>query len=108
MKVFHIEDDINTLPKEQQRKVALLKMVDNGRYIEGVGIRDNHFYLLTEEKSDEMFFEIRSNVPYIGYSLGSSEERLYTKKLTELLTKLKPYREKDLTKIKGVLWSPKP
>jgi hypothetical protein len=55
MKVIRIDDEETKLTKRQQQKVAILKLTDNGKYIEGVGIKDNEFFLLTEGDDDEEY-----------------------------------------------------
>ena len=55
MKVIKIDDEDTKLTKKQLRKVAILKLTENGKYIEGVGIKDNEFFLLTEGDDDEMY-----------------------------------------------------
>lgn len=55
MKVIHIIDEDTKLTKQEMSKVAILKLVDNGKYVEGVGIKDDDFYILTEDKADEMW-----------------------------------------------------
>jgi hypothetical protein len=55
MKVVRIDDEDTKLTKKQERKVAILKLTENGKYIEGVGIRDDQFFLLTEGDDDEMY-----------------------------------------------------
>jgi hypothetical protein len=58
MKVIRIDDEETKLTKRQQQKVAILKLTDNGKYIEGVGIKDNEFFLLTEGDDDEMYLSL--------------------------------------------------
>jgi hypothetical protein len=70
MKVIRIDDEETKLTKRQQQKVAILKLTDNGKYIEGVGIKDNEFFLLTEGNDDE---------EYLAY--------MYSDKPTKRLTK---------------------
>jgi len=55
MKVVRIDDEDTKLTKKQERKVAILKLTENGKYIEGVGIKDDQFFLLTEGDDDEMY-----------------------------------------------------
>jgi hypothetical protein len=33
----------------------MLKLTENGKYLEGIGIRDNEFFLLTEGDDDEQY-----------------------------------------------------
>jgi hypothetical protein len=64
MKVVKINDEETKLTKRQQQKVAILKLTDNGKYIEGVGIKDNEFFLLTEGDDDEQYLaHMYSNKP---------------------------------------------
>lgn len=58
MKVIRIDDEETKLTKRQQQKVAILKLTDNGKYIEGVGIKDNEFFLLTEGDEDERYLSL--------------------------------------------------
>jgi len=55
MKVIRIDDEETKLTKRQKQKVAILKLTENGKYLEGVGIRDNEFFLLTEGGDDEQY-----------------------------------------------------
>ena len=55
MKVIRIDDEETKLTKRQKQKVAMLKLTENGKYLEGVGIRDNEFFLLTEGDDDEQY-----------------------------------------------------
>lgn len=61
MKVVRIDDEDTKLTKKQERKVAILKLTENGKYIEGVGIRDDQFFLLTEGDDDEMYLALMNN-----------------------------------------------
>jgi len=55
MKVIQIDDEETKLTKRQKQKVAILKLTENGKYLEGIGIRDNGFFLLTEGDDDEQY-----------------------------------------------------
>ena len=55
MKVIRIDDEETKLTKRQKQKVAILKLTENGKYLEGVGIRDNEFFVLTEGDDDEQY-----------------------------------------------------
>lgn len=53
MKVIRIDDEETKLTKRTKQKIAILKLTENGKYIEGVGIKDNEFFLITEDGIDE-------------------------------------------------------
>lgn len=53
MKVIRLEQEDLRLTKSEQRKISILKLVADGKYVEGVGIKDHDFYVLTEDKEDE-------------------------------------------------------
>ena len=55
MKVIRIDDEETKLTKRQKQKVAILKLTENGKYIENIGIKDNEFFLLTEGDDDEQY-----------------------------------------------------
>ena len=52
MKVYHaMHEDSPDITKEDKEKISILKLVDVGRYIKNVGIRDGQFYVLSENIS---------------------------------------------------------
>ena len=61
MKVFHAIDAESSIISEQDKeKIAVLKLVDVGKYIENVGIRDGQFYIIAENNADEIYLEYKS------------------------------------------------
>ena len=75
MKVVKIDDEETKLTKRQQQKVAILKLTDNGKYIEGVGIRDTEFFLLTEGDDDEEYlaYMYLATEPYLSTAIDNSK-----------------------------------
>lgn len=55
MKVIHVNDDFTKFTKKDRERLAILKLMDNGQYVEGVGIKDNNYFLLVEEDIDETY-----------------------------------------------------
>jgi hypothetical protein len=53
MKVIRGKDDVTKLTEKEKRKLAILKLADNGKFVENVGIKDGDFYMLTEEQDDD-------------------------------------------------------
>jgi hypothetical protein len=46
MKVYHaIDENSPDISKEDKEKIAILKLVETGKYIKNVGIRDGQFYV---------------------------------------------------------------
>jgi hypothetical protein len=60
MKVVRITDEDTKLTKKQRQQVAILKLIDNGKYVENVGIKDNEFYLLVETEQDDVYLEFKT------------------------------------------------
>lgn len=60
MKVIRITDEDTKLTKRQRQQVAILKLTDNGKYVENVGIKDGEFYLLVETDHDDMYLMFES------------------------------------------------
>lgn len=94
MKVIRIDDEETKLTKRQKQKVAILKLTDNGKYIEGVGIKDNEFFLITEDDGDEQ---------YLAYFkvLKPYAKQLSTEDLAEVI--LMVQKHKEITKLKEEL-----
>lgn len=63
MKVYKEEDEYNEdLPVEDREKISLLKLVDSGKYVKGIGIRDDKFYVIAENENDEMYLSIMTQL----------------------------------------------
>jgi len=60
MKIYHeVNKDSSDIPIEDREKIAVLKLVDVGKYVANVGIRDGQFYVLAEDNTDEIYLEYR-------------------------------------------------
>lgn len=60
MKVYHaMHENSPDISTEDKEKMAILKLVDVGKYIKNVGIRDGQFYVLAEDDTDEVYLEYR-------------------------------------------------
>lgn len=56
MKVVKVgNEDADYLTEDEVNKIAILKLVDLGTFIDGVGIRDGQFYVLAEDEDDQMY-----------------------------------------------------
>lgn len=74
MKVVRIDDEDTKLTKKQRQQVAILKLTDNGKYIENVGIKDNDFYLLVEYEDDDEYLAFRNHHQLKGGVKSTQEE----------------------------------
>ena len=62
MKVIHKDEiDETKLTKDEKEKVSILKLSNVGQYVEGVGIRDGSFYLIAQDKDDQMYLALMKN-----------------------------------------------
>ena len=60
MKVFHaIDVETSNLSDADKEKIAVLKLVDVGKYVENVGIRDGQFYIIAENETDKIYLEYK-------------------------------------------------
>ena len=60
MKVYHaMHENSPDISIEDKEKMSILKLVDVGKYIKNVGIRDGQFYVLAEDDTDEVYLEYR-------------------------------------------------
>ena len=47
MKIYHkLDEDSHLISQEEKEKISILKLVDVGKYVKGVGIKDGQFYVL--------------------------------------------------------------
>lgn len=98
MKVLRIDDEDTKLTKRQQQKVAILKLTENGKYLEGIGIKDNEFFLLTEGDDDEM---------YLAYMhLGRKPTHLSIDKTVQAVLMI--MKEREIREVKAALKGEEP
>jgi hypothetical protein len=70
MKIYHeVNKDSTDIPIEDREKIAVLKLVDVGRYVKGVGIRDGQFYVLADDSTDEVYLEYREALGKINTAM---------------------------------------
>jgi len=61
MRIYHeVNKDSPDTPNEDKEKIAILKLVDVGKYVENVGIRDGQLYIIAESNTDEIYLEYKS------------------------------------------------
>jgi hypothetical protein len=60
MKIYHaINEHSPDIPDKDKEKMSILKLVDVGKYVKNVGIRDGQFYVLADDAADEIYLEYR-------------------------------------------------
>jgi len=58
MKIYEIKNIENAnIPKEDLEKISILKLCEPGKYIKGVGIRDNRFFVLADTENDQLYLK---------------------------------------------------
>ena len=89
MKVYHaMHENSPDISKEDKEKMAILKLVDVGKYIKNVGIRDGQFYVIAENDTDEIYLEYREVMGNINNALNEKIDlRLYSEKNMEFQNK---------------------
>ena len=89
MKVFHaIDAESSTISEQDKEKIAVLKLVDVGKYVENVGIRDGQFYIIAENNTDEIYLEYKSALNNIQALMSTKMDyRLLTQKNMEFHNK---------------------
>ena len=89
MKVYHaMHEDSPDISKEDKEKMAILKLVDVGKYIKNVGIRDGQFYVLAENDTDEVYLEYKQAMHNINTMIKRPfDERLFNQKSMEFYNK---------------------
>ena len=89
MKVYHaMHEDSPDISKEDKEKMAILKLVDVGKYIKNVGIRDGQFYVLAEDDTDEVYLEYKEAMSNIQALMNTKMDfRILEKKNMEFHNK---------------------
>ena len=61
MKIYHVIDENSSIvPQEDKEKIAILKLAEPSRCIEHVGVRDGQFFIIPENKSDEIYLDYKA------------------------------------------------
>ena len=61
MKIYHVMDENSSIvPQEDREKIAVLKLVETGKYVENMGVRDGQFFIIPENKSDEIYLDYKA------------------------------------------------
>ena len=89
MKVYHaIDENSSLVSKKDKERRALLKLVDAGKYIKDVGIRDGQFYILVENDTDEIYLEYRQTMHNIEVAFKQKMDvRIINQKTMEFQNK---------------------
>jgi nitrate reductase NapAB chaperone NapD len=89
MKVYHaMHENSPDISKEDKEKMAILKLVDVGKYIKNVGIRDGQFYVIAENDTDEVYLEYKAAMQNIQALMNTKMDfRLLEQKNREFHTK---------------------
>jgi hypothetical protein len=89
MKIYHkLDEDSHLLSQEDKEKIAILKLVDVGKYIKNVGIRDGQFYVIAENSTDEVYLEYRQAIEKIHLEIPKLiDQRIFKQKTMEFHNK---------------------
>ena len=89
MKIYHkLDEDSHLLSQEEKEKISILKLVDVGKYIKGVGIRDGQFYVIAENETDEVYLEYKQAMHNINSMIKKPFDiRLFEQKTMEFHNK---------------------
>ena len=58
MKIYQLKNlEDPCIPDKDLEKIAILKLCEPGKYIKGIGIRDDQFFILAEDDNDKLYLE---------------------------------------------------
>ena len=58
MKIYQLKNvEDPCIPDKDLEKIAILKLCEPGKYIKGVGIRDDRFFVIAEDANDKLYLE---------------------------------------------------
>ena len=89
MKIYHkLDEDSHLISQEEKEKISILKLVDVGKYVKGVGIRDGQFYVIAENETDEIYLEYKQAMNNIENAIHTYiDQRTLTQKQMEFFNK---------------------
>jgi hypothetical protein len=89
MKIYHVMDENSSIvPQEDREKIAVLKLVETGKYVENMGVRDGQFFIIPENKSDEIYLDYKAAMLRIDKAFKAQiDQRLLDQKSMEFHNK---------------------
>ena len=89
MKIYHkLDEDSHLLSQQEKEKISILKLVDVGKYVKGVGIRDGQFYVIAETETDEIYLEYKQAINNISKQMPKLiDRRMFEQKTMEFHSK---------------------
>ena len=89
MKIYHVMDENSSIvPQEDREKIAVLKLVETGKYVENMGVRDGQFFIIPENKSDEIYLDYKAAMLRINTAFEKQiDKRLLDQKSMEFHNK---------------------
>lgn len=89
MKIYHVVDENSSIvPQEDREKIAVLKLVETGKYVENMGVRDGQFFIIPENKSDEIYLDYKAAMLRIDKAFKTRiDQRLLDQKSMEFHNK---------------------
>jgi hypothetical protein len=85
VKIYHaINEHSPDIPDKDKEKMSILKLVEVGKYIKNVGIRDGQFYVIADDATDEVYLEYREAMHNIDLAMRKKIDiRLMNEKAME-------------------------
>jgi hypothetical protein len=63
----------DTIPADHKEKISLLRLAKVGVYIEGVGMRDEEFFLVAEDANDNLYLSFITAWKLVAYDEDDNE-----------------------------------
>tara|TARA_R100000988_G_scaffold72350_1_gene37566 strand:+ start:2724 stop:2972 length:249 start_codon:yes stop_codon:yes gene_type:complete len=77
MKVYKHDHPYKRMSKEEQKKVSILKLTPNRKYVKGIGMRDGIFYVIVEDAMDDK---------YLAYISKNYTSRVILRKIKDFIS----------------------
>ena len=83
-----MHEDSPDISIEDKEKMAILKLVEVGKYVKNVGIRDGSFYVIAENETDEVYLEYKEAMGSINTAFKQRIDlRIFEQKTMEFHNK---------------------
>ena len=89
MKIYHVLDENSSIvPQEDKEKIAILKLVETGRFVENVGVRDGQFFIIPENAVDGVYLDYKAAMLRIDKAFKNKmDHRTFEQKTMEFHNK---------------------
>ncbi len=83
-----MDENSSIVSQEDKEKIAILKLIETGKFVETIGVRDGQFFIIPENAVDEVYLDYKAAMLRIDIAFKKQiDQRLLDQKSMEFHNK---------------------